>query len=255
MRRRSGPPAAKSAVLVVDDEPAVRRLLARILRSRGYDVFETEDAHSALALLSSTDRPMDLVVTDIVMPSMSGIRLAEQIRRAVAGCEDPVRVGLPHFRRASRLRAVVDPAPRQTVHAGSDRNQGQGAARRRGNRKTALSDITAHGLGRFTVVPRRDESRRMRLIFEQIRCGGDRNFGYLLGDREPAVGVLIDPSYSPEAFVDAPAPRASITHVINTHSHPDHTNGNEQALALTGAALAAHPLLQPTSRPGRRSAP
>jgi hypothetical protein len=67
-------------VLVVDDEPAVRRLLARILRSRGYDVFETEDAHSALALLSTTNRPMDLVVTDIVMPSMSGVRLAEQIR-------------------------------------------------------------------------------------------------------------------------------------------------------------------------------
>jgi signal transduction histidine kinase/CheY-like chemotaxis protein len=67
-------------ILVVDDEPAVRKLLARILRARGYDVFETEDAHSALALLNSANKPMDLVVTDIVMPSMSGIRLAEQIR-------------------------------------------------------------------------------------------------------------------------------------------------------------------------------
>ena len=54
-------------VLVVDDEPAVRRLLARILRSRGYDVFETEDAHSALAFMGSASRQMDLVVTDIVM--------------------------------------------------------------------------------------------------------------------------------------------------------------------------------------------
>ena len=67
-------------VLVVDDEPAVRRLVARILRSRAYDVFETEDAHSALAFLNSANRPMDLVVTDIVMPSMSGVRLAELIR-------------------------------------------------------------------------------------------------------------------------------------------------------------------------------
>ena len=67
-------------VLVVDDEPAVRRLLARILRSRGYDVFETEDGHSALAFMSTANRQMDLVVTDIVMPSMSGVRLAEQIR-------------------------------------------------------------------------------------------------------------------------------------------------------------------------------
>ena len=81
----------------------------------------------------------------------------------------------------------------------------------------------------------------MRLVFEQIRAGGDRNFGYLLGDRDARVGVLIDPSYSPEAFVErAQAQSLSITHVINTHSHPDHTNGNERALTLTGAALAAH---------------
>jgi CheY-like chemotaxis protein len=67
-------------VLIVDDEPGVRKLLARILRSRGYDVFETEDGPSALALLGTTDRPMDLVVTDLVMPKMSGTRLAEEIR-------------------------------------------------------------------------------------------------------------------------------------------------------------------------------
>jgi len=67
-------------VLVVDDEPAVRRLLARILRSRGYDVFETENAQSALAFMSSANRQMDLVVTDLVMPAMSGVSLAEQIR-------------------------------------------------------------------------------------------------------------------------------------------------------------------------------
>jgi CheY-like chemotaxis protein len=73
-------PGGHERVLVVDDEPAVRRLLARILRTRGYDVFETEDAHSALAFMGSATRPMDLVVTDIVMPVMSGVRFAEQIR-------------------------------------------------------------------------------------------------------------------------------------------------------------------------------
>ena len=87
----------------------------------------------------------------------------------------------------------------------------------------------------------------MRLVFEQIRSGGDRNFGYLLGDREAQTGVLIDPSYSPEAFVErARAQSLSITHVINTHSHPDHTNGNERAQLLTGAAFAAHPTLRPS---------
>ena len=67
-------------VLVVDDEPGVRKLLARILRGQGYDVFETEDGASALALLNSTNRQMDLVVTDLVMPKMSGTRLAEEIQ-------------------------------------------------------------------------------------------------------------------------------------------------------------------------------
>ena len=86
----------------------------------------------------------------------------------------------------------------------------------------------------------------MQLIFEQIRAGGDRNFGYLLADRDAGQGVLIDPSYSPEQFVErARAQRIAITHVVNTHGHPDHTNGNETAVSLTGAAIAAHPVLNP----------
>ena len=86
----------------------------------------------------------------------------------------------------------------------------------------------------------------MQLIFEQIRSGGDRNFGYLLGDREARTGVLIDPSYAPDVFVErARAQGLAISHVINTHSHTDHVNGNDRALALTGAVLAAHPLLNP----------
>ena len=81
----------------------------------------------------------------------------------------------------------------------------------------------------------------MPLIFEQIRTGGDRNFGYLLGDRDAGVGVLIDPSYAPEVMVErARAQGLRITHIINTHGHPDHVNGNEEAVALTGAAVAAH---------------
>jgi glyoxylase-like metal-dependent hydrolase (beta-lactamase superfamily II) len=86
----------------------------------------------------------------------------------------------------------------------------------------------------------------MQLIFEQIRAGGDRNFGYLLADRDAGRGVLIDPSYSPEQFVErARAQRITITHVVNTHGHPDHTNGNQTAVSLTGAVLAAHPAQKP----------
>jgi glyoxylase-like metal-dependent hydrolase (beta-lactamase superfamily II) len=81
----------------------------------------------------------------------------------------------------------------------------------------------------------------MHLIFEQVRSGGDRNFGYLLADRDAKQGVLIDPSYSPELFVERAREQAvQITHVINTHSHPDHVNGNAVAVERTGAHVAAY---------------
>ncbi len=80
----------------------------------------------------------------------------------------------------------------------------------------------------------------MQLVFEQIRAGGDRNFGYLLGDRDTGSGVLIDPSYSPDVFVQRARDQSlTITHVINTHGHADHTNGNARAAELTGAPIAA----------------
>jgi hydroxyacylglutathione hydrolase len=80
------------------------------------------------------------------------------------------------------------------------------------------------------------------LIFEQIRTGGDRNFGYLLGDRAAKIGVLIDPSYTPGALVErATAQGLRISYIINTHGHQDHINGNVAAEELTGAKTAAHP--------------
>lgn len=80
----------------------------------------------------------------------------------------------------------------------------------------------------------------MDFVFEQIRTGGDRNFGYLIGDRAARVAALIDPSYEPDALVErATAQGLNVELIINTHGHPDHTNGNDRAKQLTGAPLAA----------------
>ena len=81
----------------------------------------------------------------------------------------------------------------------------------------------------------------MRFIFEQIRCGGDRNFAYLIGDREEKVGALVDPSYDPKGVVArAQAQGLTLKYIINTHGHPDHINGNAKAKKLTGAEIAAY---------------
>ena len=81
----------------------------------------------------------------------------------------------------------------------------------------------------------------MQFIFEQIRTGGDRNFAYLIGDREAKVGAIVDPSYDPKTVVErATAQGLKVEYVINTHGHADHTNGNAEARQLTGAPLLAH---------------
>ena len=65
-------------ILVVDDDATVRIMLARLLRTQGYTVFQAGNAREARAVLDR-DRP-DLVISDIVMPGESGIEL----RRAIA---------------------------------------------------------------------------------------------------------------------------------------------------------------------------
>ncbi len=71
-------------VLVVEDEPSVRRVAARILRSHGYTVLEAEDGEHALTLLEGADRP-DLILTDLVMPRMGGRDLAARALQRHAG--------------------------------------------------------------------------------------------------------------------------------------------------------------------------
>ncbi|HEX5137964.1 MAG TPA: hydroxyacylglutathione hydrolase family protein [Planctomycetota bacterium] len=81
----------------------------------------------------------------------------------------------------------------------------------------------------------------MDFILEQIRVGGDRNFGYLVGDRAARVAAAIDPAFSPELFLErAGAQGLRIAWILNTHGHGDHTNGNAELKGKTGARIAAH---------------
>jgi two-component system cell cycle sensor histidine kinase/response regulator CckA len=64
-------------LLLVEDEVMVRQLVGRVLRELGYEVFETSCGEEALAVSDNLERPIDLLVTDVVMPGMSGRELAE----------------------------------------------------------------------------------------------------------------------------------------------------------------------------------
>ena len=69
-------------VLVVEDEDAVRRLAERILRSAGYRVIVAKGGSEALALCGRQAGAIDLLLTDVVMPGMSGRQLAEVLASA-----------------------------------------------------------------------------------------------------------------------------------------------------------------------------
>ena len=66
-------------VLVVEDEEAVRRLITKVLKRRGYRVLEAGTGREGLEVIDRTEDPIDLVVTDAIMPELSGTEL---IRRA-----------------------------------------------------------------------------------------------------------------------------------------------------------------------------
>jgi two-component system cell cycle sensor histidine kinase/response regulator CckA len=68
-------------VIIVDDDPYVRRSISRTLRSRGYNVFEAGDGRTALQLLRVHGKDVRLLVTDVVMPGMDGQTLVEIARR------------------------------------------------------------------------------------------------------------------------------------------------------------------------------
>ncbi len=123
-------------VLVVDDEPQIRRVLRLALTSQGFDLRVAADGESALDTLR--DWPPDLVVTDLSMPGVNGLELCRRIRQTSAvpiivlsvkgeertkvaaldaGADDYVTKPFGMDELLARVRAVFRRAPADSAHA------------------------------------------------------------------------------------------------------------------------------------------
>jgi two-component system cell cycle sensor histidine kinase/response regulator CckA len=73
------------SILLVEDEDMLRGLIRELLEIKGYSVIEASQGVEALELMRSGGRTIDLVLTDVVMPHMSGSELVEQLKEVQPG--------------------------------------------------------------------------------------------------------------------------------------------------------------------------
>jgi CheY-like chemotaxis protein len=74
-------PVGTETVLLVEDEESVRSMVRKILAATGYTVLEARHGADALLVSREYSGPIDLLLTDVVMPELNGLRLAEILRR------------------------------------------------------------------------------------------------------------------------------------------------------------------------------
>lgn len=80
-------------ILIVDDEPAIRTLAARLLRDAGHEVIEASSGDEAIEVAAG--RELDLVLTDLLMRGMTGATLAERLRAERPGLRVLFMSGYP----------------------------------------------------------------------------------------------------------------------------------------------------------------
>ncbi|HKA90231.1 MAG TPA: EAL domain-containing protein [Haliangiales bacterium] len=114
-----GTTAAKARVLVVDDDRQSLRLCSSVLAAAGYQVTTAEDGERASRILA--DEAFDVVLSDIVMPGLDGLRLLEQVRRRDVDLPVILMTSSPDLDGAIRavewgaLRYLLKPVPLETL--------------------------------------------------------------------------------------------------------------------------------------------
>jgi two-component system, cell cycle sensor histidine kinase and response regulator CckA len=73
------------SILVVDDQPTVRRMAHRLLSEWGFRVFEAESGEEALEVLQTARSGIQLVIVDVVMPLADGVQVTRAIQERIPG--------------------------------------------------------------------------------------------------------------------------------------------------------------------------
>lgn len=76
---------ARQRVLLVDDELPVRTFIAKVLQREGFETLEAGDGLEALGMLQQISGDVDVLVTDVKMPRMTGIELVEKVNTEFPG--------------------------------------------------------------------------------------------------------------------------------------------------------------------------
>jgi two-component system cell cycle sensor histidine kinase/response regulator CckA len=85
MRGAHTPAGEGRIVLVLDDEPEVRKLVATMLSSNGYTVLTAGNGESAIKTFKKSKQPVDLVLLDVVAPGLSGPMVADRLTELQPG--------------------------------------------------------------------------------------------------------------------------------------------------------------------------
>jgi len=78
--RPSALPRGKETILLVEDDPSVRDLVAQVLRTLGYSLLLAGDGREALTIVNSHPGRIDMLLSDVAIPHLSGRQLAEQVQ-------------------------------------------------------------------------------------------------------------------------------------------------------------------------------
>jgi len=93
-------------ILVVDDTDVVRKSAARCLRYRGYRVLEASNADEALGVMEAEGTSLDMVLADLVLPTMGGVELIAEARRRFPALATAYMTG--HLGKSARCEESPD---------------------------------------------------------------------------------------------------------------------------------------------------